>query len=97
MQEDAFDYGAMGARIRACRRELKLTQEKLAERVGISNSFVGHIERGEKEASLETVFQMSRALDVSLDYTIAGRRNKCDGISCALFKDLKKLIGTYEQ
>ena len=48
MQEDAFDYGAMGARIRACRRELKLTQEKLAERVGISNSFVGHIERGEK-------------------------------------------------
>ncbi len=96
MQEDAFDYGAMGARIRACRRELKLTQEKLAECVGISNPFVGHIERGEKKASLETVFQMSRALDVSLDYIIAGRRNKCDGINCALFEDLKKLIEAYE-
>ena len=96
MQEDAFDYGAMGARIRACRRELKLTQEKLAERVGISNSFVGHIERGEKKASLETISQIGKALDVSLDYIIDGRRNKCDGINCALFEDLKKLIEAYE-
>ena len=39
---------------------------------------------------------MSRALDVSLDYIIAGRKNKCDGINCALYGDLKKLIEAYE-
>ena len=96
MREDGFDYAAMGTRIRARRRELKLTQEKLAERVGISNSFVGHIERGEKKASLETISRIGEALNMSLDYIIVGRKIKCDGMKCALFEDLKKLVGAYE-
>ena len=91
-----FDYRAMGARIKARRLALRLTQERLAERVGISSSFVGHIERGEKKASLETVARLGAALDMSLDYLITGKKVKCDEHSCALYTDLMELIMAYK-
>ena len=45
-----------------------LTQEKLAELAGISPSFVGHIERGEKKASLETMVHIAAVLNTTTDY-----------------------------
>ena len=55
----------MGARVRQQRRLNGLTQEQLAERTGVSNSFIGHIERGEKKASVETVVALCNAMDIS--------------------------------
>ena len=52
--KDGLDYRAIGLRVRGLRQQQELTQESLAELVGVSPSFVGHIERGEKKASLET-------------------------------------------
>ena len=48
-------------------KELDLEEklEDLAEKAGISCSFVGHIERGEKKASLETLIALCNALRVS--------------------------------
>lgn len=92
----AFDYKGMGARMRARRIELGLTQEGLAERIGVSASFVGHIERGEKKASLETIAHLGEALGMSLDYLIIGRKMKCEGMRCELYADLIKLIGAYQ-
>lgn len=60
-----MDYIAFGQRIRRIRKEKSLTQEALAEQVGISASFLGHIERGSRIASLETLMQLCRALAVS--------------------------------
>lgn len=59
------DYTAFGRRVRQQRILNNLTQEELAELSGISCSFVGHIERGEKKASIETVVSLSNALKVS--------------------------------
>ena len=42
-----------------------LTQAKLAEQVGISASFLGHIERGSRVASLDTLVQLCHALHVT--------------------------------
>ena len=42
--------------------ERKWTQEQLAEKTGVSTSFVGHIERGEKQASVDTVVTLSKCL-----------------------------------
>ncbi|MEA5069461.1 MAG: helix-turn-helix transcriptional regulator, partial [Christensenellaceae bacterium] len=54
-----MDYRSLGMRIRKQRKNLHLTQEELAERAGISLSFLGHIERGTRKASLETLVSLS--------------------------------------
>jgi transcriptional regulator with XRE-family HTH domain len=65
-----MDYAAMGARIKARRKELHLTQGQLAELCGLSASFLGHIERGTRNASIETLEGLCKALNVSADYLI---------------------------
>lgn len=52
---ERLDYRAIGSRVRELRLQHKMTQEYLAELVDISPSFIGHIERGEKKPSLETI------------------------------------------
>lgn len=60
-----MDYLGLGKRIRMHRRSLQMTQEQLAEQCGISVSFLGHIERGTRKASLETLVALSNVLQVS--------------------------------
>ena len=44
-----------------------MTQKTLAEKAGISLPFYGHIERGTRKASLETIIGIANALRVSTD------------------------------
>ena len=60
-----MDYGKLGMRVRQQRVLNRLTQEQLAEKTGVSSSFIGHIERGEKKASMETVVALCNAMDIS--------------------------------
>ena len=60
-----MDYARLGERVRRQRILLGMTQEQLAEKAGISCSFVGHIERGEKKASIETVVALCNAMVIS--------------------------------
>ena len=62
-----MDYISLGRRIRKERKTNHLTQEALAEKVGISLSFLGHIERGSRKASVETLVSFANSLHVSLD------------------------------
>lgn len=56
----------IGQRIRVYRKELKLSQEQLAEKCGLHPTYIGQLERGEKNASIETVGKISSALGVSM-------------------------------
>lgn len=67
-----MNYQDLGARVKRLRRELNITQEQLAEKVGISTSFLGHIERGTRVASLETFVALCNTLNVSADYLLQG-------------------------
>ena len=67
-----MDYVDMGKRVRKQRQLIGLTQQELAERIGVSTSFVGHVERGTRKASLETLVALSNALAVGVDYLLAG-------------------------
>lgn len=58
-------YQELGKRIRQQRILAQMTQEKLAEKAGISLSFLGHIERGTRKASLDTLVKLCNALKVS--------------------------------
>ena len=93
--KDNVDYVEMGRRVRQLRNDLKLTQEQLAEAVNVSTSFIGHIERGEKQCSLDTVCRLAVYLDTSVDYLAMGRINQCDRQSCSLYTDLKGLLISY--
>jgi transcriptional regulator with XRE-family HTH domain len=63
---------AFGQRVRALRKEKGLSQEALAALADIDRSYMGHIERGEKNITLTKIYQISDALQVRasslLDY-----------------------------
>ena len=59
-----MDYSQLGVRVRQQRELNGLTQSQLAARVGVSSSFIGHIERGEKKASVETVVGLCNAMEI---------------------------------
>ncbi len=63
-----MDYVAIGERVRIRRKALGITQEKLAEMVDVSTSFIGHIERGTRKLSVETLASICKALGVSADF-----------------------------
>ena len=73
-----MDYLSIGERVRERRQALELTQGTLARQTGVTTSFIGHIERGEKLPSVETMARLSLALDVSLELA-------CTGIEGALY------------
>ena len=62
-----MDYTALGNRVRSLRRSAGLTQAELAEQVGISASFLGHIERGTRVLSVDTLTALCDALYVTAD------------------------------
>lgn len=71
-----MDYVDLGKRIRARRQHLGLTQEQLAKEMGVSTSFMGHIERGTRKASLETLVQLANVMDVSIDGLLSASLNR---------------------
>jgi len=70
--KQALDLPAIGRRIRLLRKSADLTQAEVAERCGMSISFIGHLERGSRVPSLETMLRIATLLNVSLDSLIHG-------------------------
>ena len=56
----------VGAKIRLHRIEHNLTQEKLAETIGMAATYLGQIERGEKNVKLQTIEKIALALHMSV-------------------------------
>ena len=56
----------LGKRIRSYRTAVGISQEKLAELSGCHHTYIGQIERGEKNATIESIEKISSALNVSL-------------------------------
>lgn len=56
----------VGQRIRNYRAKLGLSQEKLAEYAGCHETYIGQVERGEKNATLESIEKIASALGVPL-------------------------------
>ena len=71
-----LDYISFGANIRKYRKLAGLTQEKLAELVGCSNSHIGQIENGRGIPSLETTVAIANALGVLVDQLIKANSEK---------------------
>ena len=80
MGDTFIDNVEIGKRVRALRLSCGYTQEALAEEVGISPTFISHIERGTKHASLSVIVSLSFALETTIDYILYGPRDLSDSL-----------------
>jgi len=62
-----INYKALGKRIKLARIEKELTQEKLAELVGLSPTHMSNIESGTANVSLPSLVNIANALKLSVD------------------------------
>ena len=62
-----IDYKDVGMRVREARTRRKMTQEKLAELVGVGVTHISHIETGNTVPSLQVFIDIINALDCSAD------------------------------
>ncbi len=85
-----IDYISIGNRIRSARIALGLSQEQLAEKCNLSTSFIGHIERGSRKMSLETLVALCDILNVSADYLLLDSLPENDMILNGILNETKK-------
>ena len=67
-----FKYKEMGTRIKVRRKELKIKQSELAERINISNNHMSSIETGKEKLSIDVFVKICEALNVTPDYLLLG-------------------------
>lgn len=66
-----MNTASIGKRIRKYREAKGWRQEDFAEKIGLSVTYTGMIERGEKVPKLETFITIANALEVSADLLLA--------------------------
>ena len=81
-----MNYYEIGQRIRKSRKALDLSQEELAEKVGISATHMSHIETGNTKLSLEVFAKLVEALGCRADDLLFERPTSSKHIS-----DLRQL------
>ena len=66
----------VGERVRTRRIELGLSQDALAEKAGISKSFLSDLENNRRSIGAETLLDLGRAMGVSLDFLMTGEASE---------------------
>ena len=61
----------LGKKIKAARESYKYTQFQLSYLIGVSQNFLGDVERGKKLPSLETLIKICNTLKLSMDYLLS--------------------------
>ena len=65
----------IGKRINSVRKERRLTQEKLAEKMNVSLQMISNLEQGKKAIRPENLIKLCNVLEVSADYILMGKKN----------------------
>lgn len=68
-----YDPIESGKRIRNLRKNLGLTQEDLAEQLGVALNTISRIEIGQRGVSIDLALELAVHFNSTLDYIIAGR------------------------
>ena len=70
-----MDMKSIGKRIRECRKKKGWNRETFAEKIGLSATFTGMLERGEKTPGFETFITILNVLEVSADLILSDVTN----------------------
>lgn len=87
-----YDLKESGLRIKKLRKKKELTQEQLANKLNISTSNLGKLERGLQGLSIDLLIEISIFFDVSLDYILLGRELQTDKLKRQIHAMLEQLI-----
>jgi len=71
---------AFGQRVREERVKQRLSQEELAEKAGVHRTYIGMIERGEKNITLGNIEKIAVALGVSISHLLDESDDWIEGI-----------------
>ncbi|MBQ4102734.1 MAG: helix-turn-helix transcriptional regulator [Oscillospiraceae bacterium] len=77
----------MGQRIMMRRKSLRMTQEELAEKLGVSTQMISNLELGKKAIRPENLVKVCDALELSADFVLTGSNTQT-----AVDATAKKLI-----
>ena len=72
MAKTAKHRKVLGENIRTYRRNLKWSQEKLAEKADLHHNYIGDIERGEENVSVDALARIAAAMKVRLSELMSG-------------------------
>ena len=67
---------AMGQRILVRRKNLRMTQEELADRLGVSAQMISNLELGKKAIRPENLAKVCEVLELSADFVLTGTNTK---------------------
>lgn len=81
-----MNYELLGNHIREQRKKKKYTLEQLAEKLDVSTTFIGQIERAKGVPSLETLVKIANVLEISTDSLLFGNLNNKSGNSIFIKK-----------
>jgi len=65
----------IGNNVRLLRKQLKISQEKLAFRTGLHRTYVSGIERGERNPTILIIAKIAKALDVNPQELMSNRND----------------------
>ena len=103
----AIDYNVIGERIKLARKARNMTQETLAEKMGVSIAFLSRIERGSSQINLKRLSQICDILDTTegailngvssnsktyLDNELSNVLKNCSAEKIKLIYDIAKII-----
>ena len=103
----AIDYSVIGNRLKKARKDKKMTQEKLAEKLDVSIAFLSRIERGSSQINLKRLSQICDILDTTegailngvssnsktyLDNELSNVVKNCSAEKIKLIYDIAKII-----
>jgi transcriptional regulator with XRE-family HTH domain len=66
MKSISATHKKLGDRIKQLRKERKMSQEDLAFAMGIDRSYMGFIERGERNATFSRIIDLTKAFKITL-------------------------------
>ena len=72
MHRDSELFKSFGLRVRALRQVIGLSQEGLADKCEFDRTYIGGIERGERNPSLKNIARIANALNVTLAELMEG-------------------------
>ena len=72
MKIKPYDYAPVGERVKNARVMRELTQEQVANYIGVNSKHLSSVERGERGLSFSSLMDLCKFLDIDADYILFG-------------------------